>query len=208
MAPTPISTRVREKRGCSGSQAYTRVRVADARLLPQGWGGHRSLRPPTAIHLDDRSGGPAWIGHASRSCGLSGGTSRSSDQPHRGDRAGRGRAPPARGLVKLTDRDLKDQALVQFPSGEFQCEQRLDRDRRDRAQPHPACMTADPPVPRPKPSAPPGPRAVDLLQHPRLADAHRPSTDSLPPPCLLALLATPTPCGALARIRARTEPAT
>ena len=68
-------------------------------------------------------------------------------------------------VVELTIRDLKDQALARFPSGQFQRQQRLDRDRRDRSQPNPLDHR-DPGLPQATPSAPPAPYAAACSRSP------------------------------------------
>ena len=77
--------------------------------------------------------------------------------------------------IELVIRDLKDQALAHFPSGRFARQQRLDRDRRPRAQPRTLDNPDRPPQPaRPDRPIPPPSPASD----PRPPDPHQPPMDT------------------------------
>ena len=78
-------------------------------------------------------------------------------------------------VVELAIRDLKDQAPAPFPLRPVRRQQRLDRDRRTRAQPR-AVDQPDRPAPRPHPDRrhPPAPAVPD----PRATDPHRPAMDT------------------------------
>ena len=67
-------------------------------------------------------------------------------------------------VVELAIRDLKDQALAHFPSGQLHRQRRLDGDRRARAQPAALDHAARPA--RPAPSAPPAPSAAGCSRSP------------------------------------------
>ena len=66
--------------------------------------------------------------------------------------------------IELAIRDLKDQALAHFPSGQLSRQQRLDRDRRPRAQPRPLDHPDRPAQPRR--SRPPAPAAASCCRSP------------------------------------------